>query len=168
MDSRAKAFGHAIHPMLIVFPLGLLATAVVFDILYLITDRPGFTVAAAYAIAVGILGGLAAALFGWIDWFAIPPDTRAKKVGLVHGLGNVLVVGLFLFSWLIRAAADNWTPGVWALIFSFAGVALAGVTGWLGGELVERLGVGVDEGANLQAPNSLTHHRATPTTASHA
>jgi hypothetical protein len=29
------------------------------------------------------------------------------------------------------------------------------VTGWLGGELVDRLGVGVDEGANLNATNSL-------------
>ncbi len=34
-------------------------------------------------------------------------------------------------------------------------VVLAVVTGWLGGELVERLGVGVDNGANLDAPNSL-------------
>ena len=70
MDSRAKALGHAIHPMLIVFPLGLLTTAVIFDILFLATDRAGFATAAAYAIAVGVLGGLAAALFpvsstGW-------------------------------------------------------------------------------------------------------
>jgi len=68
MESRAKALGHAIHPMLIPFPLGLLATAVVFDIVYLITDRPGFATAAAYMIAAGIIGGLLAAPFGWIDW----------------------------------------------------------------------------------------------------
>jgi uncharacterized membrane protein len=52
MESRAKAFGHAIHPMLIVFPLGLLVTAVIFDIVYLATDRTGFAIASAYAIAV--------------------------------------------------------------------------------------------------------------------
>jgi uncharacterized membrane protein len=156
MESRAKAFGHAIHPMLIVFPLGLLATAVVFDILYLITDRPGFPVAAAYTIAAGIIGGLAAALFGWIDWFAIPADTRARRIGLVHGLGNVVVVVLFAVSWLLRANAGEWHPGAWALVFSFAGFALAGVTGWLGGELVERLGIGVDPGANPDAPSSLS------------
>ena len=33
MESRAKLFGHPIHPMLIVFPLGLLAAAVIFDII---------------------------------------------------------------------------------------------------------------------------------------
>ncbi|MBW8710274.1 MAG: hypothetical protein JF631_04100, partial [Mycobacterium sp.] len=84
MKSRAKALGHAIHPLLIPFPLGLLATAVVFDIVYLITDRGGFAVAAAYMIAAGIIGGLLAAPFGWIDWFKIPAGTRAKSIGLTH------------------------------------------------------------------------------------
>jgi hypothetical protein len=54
-------------------------------------------------------------------------------------------------------------PTTLALVFSFAGYVLLFVTGWLGGELVDRLGVGVDDGANLDAPNSLTHKRATPT-----
>ncbi|MFF1612279.1 DUF2231 domain-containing protein [Amycolatopsis sp. NPDC058278] len=161
MESRVKAFGHAIHPMLIVFPLGLLATAVVFDILHLITDRSGFAVAAAYAIAAGIIGGLVAALPGWIDWSAIPAGTRAKRVGLFHGAGNMLVLLLFAVSWLLRVNAGDWVPGAWALIFGFAGVAIAGVTGWLGGELVERLGVGVDDGAGLQAPSSLSHNKTT-------
>jgi uncharacterized membrane protein len=40
MESSAKALGHPIHQVLIVFPLGLLATAVVFDILRLITATP--------------------------------------------------------------------------------------------------------------------------------
>jgi uncharacterized membrane protein len=71
-ESRAKMFGHAVHPMLIAFPLGLLATAVVFDVIYLITDRLGFPVAAAVTIAAGIIGGLVAAPFGLIDWLATP------------------------------------------------------------------------------------------------
>ncbi|WP_459546705.1 DUF2231 domain-containing protein [Nocardia sp. X0981] len=161
MESRAKFLGHAVHPMLIAFPLGLLATAVVFDILYLTTDRSGFAVAAAYAIAAGIVGGLAAALFGWIDWFAIPAGTRAKRVGLTHGLGNAVVLVLFALSWLLRAGADGWVPNPLALVCSFIAVVLAVVTAWLGGELVERLGAGVDPGANLNAPNSLTHKHLT-------
>src|SRR3954467_8832763 len=81
MDSHAKALGHPIHPMLIVYPLGLLSTAVIFDICYLVTDRDGFPVAAAYTIAAGVIGGLVAALFGLIDWLAIPAGTRAKRIG---------------------------------------------------------------------------------------
>jgi uncharacterized membrane protein len=162
MESRAKAFGHAIHPMLIVFPLGLLSTAVVFDILWLITRRPDFPVAAGYVIAAGIVGGLLAAVFGLIDWLSIPSGTRAKRVGMLHGLGNVVVVVLFAVSWLLRwAAGDGWRPSVVALVCSFAGVLLAGVTGWLGGELVERLRVGVDDVAGLDAPSSLSRQQAT-------
>jgi uncharacterized membrane protein len=141
--------------MLIVFPLGLLVTAVVFDIIHLATDRPGFAIAAAYAIAGGVIGGLLAAVFGLIDWLAIPTGTRARRVGLLHGAGNVVVTVLFAVSWLLRLGADNWQPGAAALVFSFAGVVLGTVTAWMGGELVERLGVGVDEGASLDAPSSL-------------
>jgi uncharacterized membrane protein len=47
-------------------------------------------------------------------------------------------------------------PATLALILSFCGAGLALMTGWLGGELVDRLGIGVDEGANVNAPNSLS------------
>ncbi|EKF24734.1 hypothetical protein C731_1269 [Mycolicibacterium hassiacum DSM 44199] len=157
MESRAKALGHAIHPMLIPFPLGLLATAVVFDIVYLATDRAGFAVAAAYMIAAGIIGGAIAAPFGWIDWFKVPADTRAKRIGLLHGLSNGLVLVLFALSWLARLGADAWQPNAWALVCSFAAVVVAVGAAWMGGELVERLGVGVDDGAGVDAPSSLRH-----------
>jgi uncharacterized membrane protein len=146
---------------MVVFPLGLLSTAVIFDVLYLITDRSGFQVAAAYTIAVGIIGGLVAGAFGLADWTAIPPRTRAKRIGAVHGLGNVVVLALFAVSWVLRAGAVDWHPTVPALVCSFAGVAVVGLTSWLGGELVERLGVGVDSGANVDAPSSLSHRPTT-------
>ncbi len=159
MQTRARILGHSIHPMLIVFPLGLLATAVIFDILYLITDRSGFNVASAYAIGAGVICGLVAAVFGLADWLGIPSGTRAKRVGAVHGLGNVVVVALFAISWLIRANNEAWDPGAAALIFSFAGVVLALYTAWLGGELVERLGVSVNDRASVDAPSSLRAER---------
>lgn len=58
MESHVKAFGHPIHPMLIVFPLGLLATAVIFDIVYLITGNSVFPVLSFWDIAVGVIGEL--------------------------------------------------------------------------------------------------------------
>jgi uncharacterized membrane protein len=161
MTSRAKAFGHPIHPMLIPFPVGLLVTSVVFDVIYLITDRTGFTVAAAYAIAGGIIGGLVAAPFGWIDFFKIPADTRAKRIGLMHGLINVVVLVLFAVSWLIRWNAGGWEPTPLALAFSFVAVVVAAVAAWMGGELVDRLAIGIDEGANPDAPSSLSQKQVT-------
>lgn len=155
MESKAKLFGHAIHPILIPFPLGLLITSVVFDVVYLLTGNGKWSEIAFWMIAAGVIGGLAAAVFGLIDWLAIPSGTRAKSVGLWHGAGNVVAVVLFIVSWLLRADAPG-EPGAISIILSLLGVGLAGLTGWLGGELVERLGVEVDEGAHLNSPNSLS------------
>jgi uncharacterized membrane protein len=160
MESRAKLFGHPIHPMLIPFPLGLLATSLVFDVIHRLTGNESWAEVAYWMIVAGIIGGLAAAPFGWIDWFAIPDGTRAKSIGLWHGVGNVVVLALFVVSWFLRRDAPA-EPGVLAFVLSLAGVALAVVTGWLGGELVDRLGVGVDRGANLDAPSSLSNRPAT-------
>jgi uncharacterized membrane protein len=145
--------------MLIVFPLGLLGGSIIFDIAYLVTRAGHWAEMAFWMIAAGIVSGLLAAVFGAIDWSAIPSGTRAKAIGLWHGLGNVVVVGLFTAGWLLRRPAPQ-SPGTLAIALSFVGVGLALVTGWLGGELVDRLGIGVDEGAHADAPSSLASTRA--------
>lgn len=155
MDSRAKLFGHPIHQMLIVFPLGLLATALVFDAVQLITGNGFWSELSYWMIAAGVISGLIAAPFGFVDWLAIPSRTRAKRIGAIHGTGNVIVVGLYGLSWLMRTANPG-APETPALAMAFLGGGLALITGWLGGELVARLSVGVDDGANLNAPSSLT------------
>jgi uncharacterized membrane protein len=155
MESRVKLFGHPIHPMLIPFPLGLFTTSVFFDVVYLLTANGKWSEIAFWMIAAGVVGGLAAAVFGVIDWQAIPSGTRAKSVGLQHGGGNVVAIVLFIVSWLLRADAPG-EPGAMPIVLSLVGVALAGLTGWLGGELVDRLGVGVDDGAHLNSPSSLS------------
>jgi Predicted membrane protein len=161
MESRVKIFGHAVHPILVVFPLGLLATAVIFDVVYLITGDAAMALIAFWMIGAGLIGGAIAAPFGWIDWFAIAHGTRAKRIGLVHGLGNVIVLVLFFVSWWFRYVNRAQSPEAIAMALSFAGAGLAIVTGWLGGELVQRLGVGIDTGANLNAPSSLSSERPT-------
>jgi uncharacterized membrane protein len=160
MDSHAKLLGHPIHQMLIVFPLGLLGGAVIFDIIH-IARGGDWSLVAWYMIGLGVITGLLAAIFGLIDWAAIPSGTRAKAIGTWHAVGNVAVVLLFAASWYLRRP-DIAHPGTSAYVLSFAGFALAGVTGWLGGELVDRLGVGVHDGANLDAPSSIRTSSAQP------
>jgi uncharacterized membrane protein len=155
MESRVKIFGHAVHPILIVFPLGLFATAVVFDAIGWVTGNGTWLEASFRIIAAGIIGGMIAALFGLLDFQAIPWNTRAKRIGMWHGLSNVGVILLFGASWLTRWPAPS-NPGALPVMLSLTGALLMLMAGWLGGELVERLGVGVDEGANLNAPNSLS------------
>jgi uncharacterized membrane protein len=145
--------------MLIVFPLGLLATSFIFDMVYLATGNGRFADISFWMIASGLVGGLLAAVFGLIDWLAIPRFTRAKRIGAIHGLGNVLVTALFATSWLLRYDVPA-QPAAAPLVLSCLAVMLALVTGWLGGELVDRLAVGVDDGAHLNAPSSLSQRPA--------
>jgi len=151
MRAKARLLGHPIHPMLIVFPLGLLTAAAIFDIIYVSTHNGHWADLSYWMIASGTIGGLIAAVFGLIDWLGIPEGTRAKYIGLIHGLLNIVVVTLFVISWFMRRANPA-TPDVKAMILGWIGIVIALFASWLGGELVYRLNVGVDRGANLDAP----------------
>jgi uncharacterized membrane protein len=98
---------------------------------------------------------VAAAIFGLWDWLAIPRETRAKRIGLVHGGGNAIVMGLFALSWFLRLDDRTYLPDVAPLVLALAGAGIALVTAWLGGELVYRLRVAVDDDARLDAPSSI-------------
>jgi uncharacterized membrane protein len=156
MESRAKFLGHPIHPMLIVLPLGLFIGAVVFDALYMWRGSPAFAQVGYWNIAAGILGGLLAAIFGLVDWFAIPRGTRAKRIGFLHGASNVIVVGTFTLVWWTRSGAVDLAPSTNVFLIELIALVIGSIAGWLGGELVDRLGVGVDDGAHLDAPSSLS------------
>ena len=77
MESKARIFGRQIHPMLVVFPLGLLATSLAFDIIYMSGGTSRWAAGSFLMIGAGIIMGLLAAVFGLIDWLAIPAGTRA-------------------------------------------------------------------------------------------
>ena len=155
MESRAKILGHPIHQMLIVFPLGLLGMGAIFDIIYLATGSARIADAAFWMLSAGIISGLVAAPFGLVDWLAIPSGTRAKMIGALHGGGNVVALLVFAASWWLRSDIPQ-APATVAIAVNLVAFVMALGTGWLGGELVDRLAVGVDPGAHLDSPNSLS------------
>jgi uncharacterized membrane protein len=155
MQAKARSLGHPIHPVLIVFPLGLFPVAAIFDIVYWVTQNGRWADISFWLIAAGIIGGLLAAVFGLIDWLGIPPRTRAKAIGLLHGGTNVVVVVLFAVSWLLRRAHPS-TPTTLEIVLGLIAVGLTFFSGWLGGELVYRLNIAVDEGAHANSPSSLS------------
>jgi len=158
MQGKAKLLGHPIHQMLIVFPLGLLATSLVFDIVRLATGNPFWAQISYYMLLSGLIGGGLAAITGVIDFLSIPKYTRARTIGIVHGLGNVGVMTLFLVSFIMRNNGEHGGVPIGLSVIAALGAL---VTGWLGGELVDRLGVGVDVGAHLDSPSSLSNRPAT-------
>src|SRR5690349_22912007 len=155
MKSRVRALGHPVHPMLIVFPLGLFVTAVIFDLVQLITDNGTFGQVGYWDIAAGLIGAVLAAVTGLTDWTAIPAGTRAKRIGLLHGAANAVVAVLFLISWLVRMNNVDHVAGAGPFVLGVIAIAIGGMAAWLGGELVDRLGIGVDDDANPDASSSL-------------
>lgn len=150
MYSKVKSMGHPLHLMLVSFPIGLWVTAAVFDIIHFITGNGYWSGIAFWMIAVGGISAVLAALTGALDWTGIPKDTVARRVGLIHGIGNSIVLLLFVASWLLRLNAPE-HPTLFAYVLSFPGAGLLNATGWLGGELTGRYGVGIEEGANVNA-----------------
>jgi uncharacterized membrane protein len=138
MQAKARILGHPIHQILIVFPLGLLATSFFFDLGWLVWRNEQLAIVAWWLIFSGVVGGVIASIFGTIDWLAIPRETRARRVGALHGGGMGIVALLYAASWLLRRDAPA-HPDAIAILLSAAGVLLTIVTGWLGGELADRM-----------------------------
>ncbi len=110
MESRAKLLGHPLHSILIPFPLGLLITSLVFDVVYLLTNNGKWSEIAFWMIAAGVISGLVAAVPGVIDWLAIPHGTRARSFALWHLVSNVVAIVLFIVSWLLRMSRGSREP----------------------------------------------------------
>jgi uncharacterized membrane protein len=148
MESQYTFFGHPIHAMVVVFPLGLLFTSFLFDLLYLWRKDHFWARGAFWMMAVGTAGALAAVVTGLLDYLAIGMPPRARETATLHlllGLGVVVLYGVQL--WLRRshaAPAREFRRHPWGLLLlAFLSVQAIGVQGWLGGELSHVYGVGV-------------------------
>jgi uncharacterized membrane protein len=159
---RVTVAGHSLHPMLVVFPLGLLATSLVWDLVFLASDNLMWGAIAYWTIVAGCVGGLLAGIPGLVDWLAIPERTRAKRVGAVHGVLNVAILVLFAVSLVMRYSDGYTTPSLAAMLPGWLAIVAALPSAWLGGELVERLGVGVSDFQNVNAPSSLREAKVKP------
>ena len=142
MASPASILKHPIHPMLIPFPIALWIFSFVSDVIYALGW--GGTIwndMAFYTMAGGLLGGLAAAIPGYLDYRSLTnPDL--KQVGQWHMLINLSIVVLFAINLWLRMRSE---PGsVVPIILSAIAVALLSVSGWLGGHLVYVHGVAVE------------------------
>jgi uncharacterized membrane protein len=137
------------------FPIALFITGFIFDAIALFGDNGTFSQVGFWCITAGLIGAVLAAVTGLADWGKIPTNTRAKSVGLRHGLLNALVVILFLVSWALRINVTEHRASGVLVVVELIAVAVASVSAWLGGELVDRLGIGVDEDAHPDATSSL-------------
>ena len=143
-QSTAKIMGHPIHPMLVAFPIAFLYGALGFDAAGRLADWPGgWSTASRWLLGAGLVGAALAAVAGLAD-FAGDRRIRQLSDAWAHMVGNVVVVLIEAANLLLRLGGEGVsTTGV---VLSGISVALLAFTGWKGGELVFRHGVGVHGG----------------------
>lgn len=144
MRARAQIRNHPIHPMLVVFPLGLWIASFAFDVAAIAGNDPNLAAAGFYAVIGGCAGGLLAAIAGATDLFGVVPErSSAKKRGYTHAALNLIAFGLFIAVAVLRGGPAQMPYGL-TLLLSGIGVVLILCSGWLGGTLVYRNQIGVD------------------------
>jgi uncharacterized membrane protein len=142
--STAKLGTHPIHPMLIPFPIAFLVGAFLADVLFAMNGDVFWARAATYLLGAGIVMALLAAVFGFIDFFG-SPRIRDISHAWQHMFANLLAVVVAAVNFVLRIGgnADSVLP---------TGIVLSGITvlillfsGWRGGDLIYRHGVGAPE-----------------------
>ena len=156
MASKASIGGHPIHPMLIPFPLALWITSFVTDVIFYFERNTSLLLISKFMILAGCLGALAAAVPGIIDWLAIR-QPEVKRIANWHARLNIIALIIFAISFFLRLrAAASWVSHrlVIAVLLSLVGVILIVISGWLGGDLAYKHGVGVAPQSDTPAEES--------------
>lgn len=141
METRATVAEHPVHPMLIPFPIALWIFSLASDLIYLFDfGGPVWKDVALYTMVGGIIGGLAAAVPGYIDYRSLT-EPVVVRLAQMHMIINVGLVVLFTINAGLRML--HGPEALVPVFLSALGVAALAVSGWLGGELVYVQGVAV-------------------------
>ena len=150
MRSRASFAEHPIHPAIVAIPIGAFTVTLVADVVAYTTGDPNWGDTARYALIVGIVGALVAAVFGLIDYFKVTMSEAGFRVARRHLILNLIAVALFVVSLCLRLRDLNgWCVSGFAA--STVAFLILGFSGYLGGELVFKHKVGVVETADREA-----------------
>lgn len=140
----AGPYGHPLHPIIVTVPIGAWLSSFIFYLFAIFGDnKSAYIQGAQLLIAIGVIAAVIAAVFGLIDLLRVESKTRARKIGLTHMVINLIVVALFIISFIIQSLSDYGDVNVAAFVIIIIGLALLAVSGWLGGKLVFHYGVRV-------------------------
>lgn len=141
--STAQIGGHPIHPMLIPFPIVCFLGTFLADIIYTQSGDAGWASASYWLLGIGLATAALAATAGVIDYLG---DDRIRRLGdaLKHMLANVAAVVIEAVNLVLRIDNRDFidSTGVW---LSGLVVLLLLYSGWKGGDLVYKHGIGVHD-----------------------
>ncbi len=141
MSTPASIRHHPIHPMLVVFPMGLWVFSVLCYLIFLLSGVAVWWTVSLYTMGGGILGGILAAVPGTIDFLSLG-KSRVQNVALAHMISNNVALTIFSIALVLAIFWEGHTMA--PFILSLFGLLALGIGGWLGGALVYEHGVGVE------------------------
>ena len=157
MLSKVRFFGHPLHAMLIAFPVASYVGTFAAVIAYALTDDPFWFRMSLVTNVAGVATALLAALPGIIDYATVvPKDTVARRTGALHGILNVVALGLFVANLIVqmRAQAPGAALGA-ALALTGGGVLVTLVAGFFGWEMVQSHHIGVKDNPDAVAVDDM-------------
>lgn len=141
--------GHAVHPMLVVVPIGSWTGAAALDLV----RGSEAACSSELLIALGVAGAVPAVATGVSDWAESERSRReVRRIGLLHGATNSTVLALHVAS-LVQRRRGRCAAGV---RLSRRGFCVLVVGDWLGGHVAFARGVGVNRAAFDDAPHQWT------------
>src|SRR6266571_8105222 len=130
--------GHPVHPMLTDIPLGAWSGTMLLDLAWLNEETEGTARGADITLLLGLLGAGGAAVTGTTDWSDL--DGTDRRVGLMHGLLNIGIAGIYATSFVLRLMGKRRA----GIALSTTGYVVSLFSAYLGGELVFAKGIGVN------------------------
>ena len=142
---EGKPLRHPIHPMLVHFPIGFLVLSFLLDLVSLaFPEVPNLVRGSFYAMLLGIITALLAAVPGFVDYSDIRRDQPSKVTATTHMILNLMVVTIYGINlWIRSSALSDPKIGLPPLLLSIIGVSLLSVSGYLGGRLIYDEGIAV-------------------------
>lgn len=141
------ALGHPLHPALTDVPVGAWTVGVLADWLFVATGRVP-AVAGDLALAIGVAGGIVAALTGYTDFHET--DRHERRTAMVHGLTMTFVLAVEIVSLMVRLGVPDLRP--FAIGLSTLAWLMAVFGAYVGGHLTFGIGTAVNHNAFFEGP----------------
>ena len=146
MNNGLRVFGHPLHAILSDFPLALLGTSLLWDVIGVWRGEAVWWAISFWCITLGLVTAMLAAFAGAVDYAIIPQESPALGTALRHMLLMLTAVGPYLISVLLRGSAQPPAGKTLAaaLTLEAVGMLFLSIGGWYGGHLVFHYGIGGD------------------------
>jgi len=156
------------HPIFVHFAIGLLTVSALFHVIAAINSKSTnyyqFENVANWNLWLGTVLALVTIIAGWIAYNSVDHDTPSHLAMKDHRNWAMITAGVFLVLaiWSFVRARKSVPIGWMLAILVVVAAALLATTGWKGGELVYRHGLGV-----MSLPNKGEHDHASHDHGSH-